>query len=1558
MKKFLLVLLTASISSLSFAQSDTALVLSEIMFNPQSGNNEFIEVYNRSESQSFDLTNYKIIYYTSNADVIISAGFGTVLPPKSFAVILEGDYDFASGIYNSIIPISALKLKISDNSFGTSGMANTSNRPIWFVNAVNDTLDQYTYSANNGTGYSEEKIIMNHDSLSSNWANSQLFNGSPGFKNSVTPLNYDLKLKSLIITPPIPIQGDNVQIYSTISNSGILNASSYKIEIFNDVNFDSVGSISEIIYTNTFSNLLPNDSIKINTALQSIAAGNYQIISKVTFNLDEDTTNNKKILRFNVYPPGNNYNDLVINEIMYAPNTNGPEWIELYNKTNEPINLKKWKLSDNSTFVTITTRDVMVQPLSFFVLSKDSSIINYFPNISNFISFSLPALNNTGDAVVLKDSLSTLIDSLSYSPDWGGNTDGKSLERIAVNSPSTLRENWGTSQSIFKATPDYVNSLTLKNFDLKVSHFKTKKEFAIVGGTADFEVNVINKGFNSSSNYLLEFYNDINRDSIPQLTEMIGQINGNSLTSGDSSLSEFSTSNFNLGKNYFIAKLVVSPDDDTTNNFAFATIQGVTVNEIRNDIVINEIMYAPTSPEPEWIEIYNRSSKIINLKNYKISDNSDTVVVILNSIILNPGEYFLIASDTTIKKYYNVLSRFVSADIPSLNNSGDKLILLDSLNRTIDSLQYFSAWGGNNGKSLERLNTEQSPIDSSNWKTSQSKYKATPGYINSISAKNFDVQVADIIYNPAFPFFGNNVLVSAKVRNTGTNTANFNLKLYEDTDLDSIPNSLIEAIDGVNLFPSDSIIVRFNLTITNLQNEKAFYVRADIPQDQDTSNNYFYKKIFPGYPPSTVLINEIMYSPINGEPEWVEILNNSNDSINLKNWSVTDVFTTPVTAKITDEIYLKGKSFLTLAKDTTLHYFHRVIPSRIVKVNLPSLNNDIDGVVLKDNRGVTIDSIKYFSDWGGTSGKSLERMLYTAPSNLPGNWNSSTDIELSTPGRINSITPKQFDLSVAEISFTPRFPIKGDNVFINVKTKNNGSSSANNFSIEYFVDTDSNQIVDHLLTKINGLNLGLGDSSIFTSTISINNLRSKILTAVRIVFSNDEDTLNNYFEKSVEPGFPERSIIINEVMYAPVNGEPEWVELVNISDKAIDVKDWFVSDILNTPTKVFITNSNLEIQPEEYFVLTRDTSFYNFHSPNNYKVIIVNFGSLGNTEDGIIIYDFRNGIIDSFFYKSFFGGASGYSLERISPSQPTNEIGNWITSLSPNRSTPGNQNSIFNIPVYQKNDLVINEIMFDPDIDNSEFIEFLNVSEDSINVGGWKIEDEDPNANKLSNTSLQLPPEQYFLLIADSLTVDKYNLQSYPYKFVVGESSLGLINTGELILLKDARDNTIDSIWYSDKWHNKNFVTTKNISLERINPRLNGNDPKNWSSSANPNGATPGNPNSIFTENQNRLSNISVSPNPFSPDNDGFEDFAIINYTLSQQTSQVRIKIFDSKGRLVRALTNNQASGSVGSVVFDGIGDDGAALRIGIYIIFLEALNETAGVVENLRTAVVIARKL
>jgi len=61
---------------------------------------------------------------------------------------------------------------------------------------------------------------------------------------------------------------------------------------------------------------------------------------------------------------------------------------------------------------------------------------------------------------------------------------------------------------------------------------------------------------------------------------------------------------------------------------------------------------------------------------------------------------------------------------------------------------------------------------------------------------------------------------------------------------------------------------------------------------------------------------------------------------------------------------------------------------------------------------------------------------------------------------------------------------------------------------------------------------------------------------------------------------------------------------------------------------------------------------------------------------------------------------------------------------------------------------------------------------------------------------------------------------------------------------------------------------------------------------------------------------------------------------------------------LVSTLNNNTASGQNGSVIFNGLDDEGNSLRIGIYIIYLEALNQNAGTVEALKAAMVVARKL
>jgi len=71
----------------------------------------------------------------------------------------------------------------------------------------------------------------------------------------------------------------------------------------------------------------------------------------------------------------------------------------------------------------------------------------------------------------------------------------------------------------------------------------------------------------------------------------------------------------------------------------------------------------------------------------------------------------------------------------------------------------------------------------------------------------------------------------------------------------------------------------------------------------------------------------------------------------------------------------------------------------------------------------------------------------------------------------------------------------------------------------------------------------------------------------------------------VEPGFPSGIVVINEIMYNTETGKPEWVELVNVSGVIINIKNWSISDVLTTPTKSFITNIDVILQPDEYIVI-------------------------------------------------------------------------------------------------------------------------------------------------------------------------------------------------------------------------------------------------------------------------------------------------------------------------------------------------------------------------------------
>ncbi|MDQ3194043.1 MAG: lamin tail domain-containing protein, partial [Bacteroidota bacterium] len=273
--------------------------------------------------------------------------------------------------------------------------------------------------------------------------------------------------------------------------------------------------------------------------------------------------------------------------------------------------------------------------------------------------------------------------------------------------------------------------------------------------------------------------------------------------------------------------------------------------------------------------------------------------------------------------------------------------------------------------------------------------------------------------------------------------------------------------------------------------------------------------------------------------------------------------------------------------------------------------------------------------------------------------------------------------------------------------------------------------------------------------------------------------------------------------------------------------------------------------------------------------------------------------------------------------------------------------------------IVINEIMYDPLTNLSEWIEFYNASGQQINLKKWKFK-ESAAGITLSTQDLFLNPGDYLILAHDSSIFESYDLlkNPNPNQIVKFSNGISLNNSGENISLTDSLNNVIDAVSYNPNWNNPELPDTKGISLERINPSFGSNDKNNWNSCADIAGGTPGLQNSIFLKNLSHASAVTISPNPFSPDGDGFEDFALIKYKLTFPFAQMRVKVFDIKGRLVRTLANNQFTGNEGSIIFNGYGDDNQRLRIGIYILLIEAVDDRGGTVDNVKAPIVVAARL
>src|SRR5580692_2362320 len=88
-----------------------------------------------------------------------------------------------------------------------------------------------------------------------------------------------------------------------------------------------------------------------------------------------------------------------------------------------------------------------------------------------------------------------------------------------------------------------------------------------------------------------------------------------------------------------------------------------------------------------------------------------------------------------------------------------------------------------------------------------------------------------------------------------------------------------------------------------------------------------------------VVINEIMFAPISPEPEWIELLNTTSDTINIAGWVLTVQNHAPVTVPNTNTQIPPDSLIVLSSNDTELAAYRHVNIQRIVRCSVPDLKN-------------------------------------------------------------------------------------------------------------------------------------------------------------------------------------------------------------------------------------------------------------------------------------------------------------------------------------------------------------------------------------------------------------------------------------------------------------------------------------------------------------------------------------------------------------------------------------------------------------------------------------------
>ena len=261
--------------------------------------------------------------------------------------------------------------------------------------------------------------------------------------------------------------------------------------------------------------------------------------------------------------------------------------------------------------------------------------------------------------------------------------------------------------------------------------------------------------------------------------------------------------------------------------------------------------------------------------------------------------------------------------------------------------------------------------------------------------------------------------------------------------------------------------------------------------------------------------------------------------------------------------------------------------------------------------------------------------------------------------------------------------------------------------------------------------------------------------------------------------------------------------------------------------------------------------------------------------------------------------------------------------------------TVFAETILMYNDVVINEVLFNPYTGSPSFVEIYNRSDKIINLQHWRL-----GNRVISNQQLLFPPKSYRVI-----TTNREQLQrDYPsanLDNVLVLPSLPAYANLQGIVTVFAQDQLMDSLRYTAEMHQPFTRNARGVSLERISSDTPTNDPGNFiSASTYSEGATPGYENSRNRAGTIAQDKVYLAARTINPNSIGEDRQLIVYYEFTQENTMVNLTIYDDKGRRINRLVRNRGVGYTGQFIWDGTGEAGQSAAPGIYLMWMETYHE------------------